>query len=228
MQNNRQDKKLPQIRLIKRQEIWTLTAQGWVLFLATSTASIFFAIAHLYPFLAVTSPINTAEILVVDGWISDYALEQAAAEFKHGSYRQLVTLGITVDNGYYLAEYKNFAEIAAATLKKLGVPPEKIIAVPVPNVVKNRTNASVVALLQWITDSNLPIESINLFTTDAHARRSWLICKKTLSPKIKVGIISANPPNYDPKKWWNSSEGVRVIISEVIAYIYALLVTGKS
>ncbi|MBH8572182.1 YdcF family protein [Nostocaceae cyanobacterium CENA369] len=224
MQKNPQAQKLPQIRLIKRQEIWTLTAQGWLLFLATSTASMFFAIAHLYPFLAVTSPIEAADILVVDGWISDYALEQAAAEFKRGSYRQLITLGVTVDNGYYLAEYKNFAEIAATTLKKLGVPQEKIIAIPTPNVVKNRTNASAGALLQWITESNSTIESINLFTTDAHARRSWLIHKKILSPKIKVGIISAEPPYYDPKKWWNSSEGVRVIISEIIAYLYALLV----
>ncbi|MFN6571819.1 ElyC/SanA/YdcF family protein [Dendronalium sp. ChiSLP03b] len=224
MQKNPQDKKLPEIRLIKRQELWTLTAQGWVLFLSTFTASMFFVIAHLYPFLAVTSPIKAADILVVDGWISDYALEQAADEFKRGSYRQLITLGVTVDNGYYLAEYKNFAEIGAATLKKLGVAKEKIIAIPTPNVVKNRTNASVVALLQWITESNSTIDSINLFTTDAHARRSWLIYQKILSPKIKVGVISAEPPYYDPKKWWNSSEGVRIIISETIAYIYALFV----
>ncbi|MEA5503745.1 ElyC/SanA/YdcF family protein [Halotia wernerae UHCC 0503] len=224
---NSQGKKLAKIRLIKRQEMWTLTAQGWVIFLVAFVSSIFFILTHLYPFLAVNSPIKAANILVVDGWISDYALEQAAIEFKNNSYQQLVAIGSPVDQGFYLAEYKNFAEIAAATLNKLGVPKEKIVTVITPQVIKDRTHASAVALRQWISDTNLQIESINLFTCDAHSRRSWLIYKNIFAPQIKVGVIAAAPPNYDAKKWWNSSEGVRVIMSETIAYIYALSFTAK-
>ncbi|MBE9006906.1 YdcF family protein [Fortiea sp. LEGE XX443] len=224
---NQHDHKVPEIRLIKRQEIWTLTAQGWVIFLAASASSIFFVINNLYPFLAITSPIKSADALVIDGWISDYALEQAAAEFKTGSYRQIFTIGAKIGQGFYLAEYKNFAEIAATTLSKLGIPKEKLIAISTPDVVKDRTNASAIALLQHISETNLQIESINVFTTDAHARRSWLIFKNIFAPKIKVGIISAKTQNYDCKKWWNSSEGVRVVISEAIAYIYARFVNWK-
>ncbi len=224
---NFQGKKFAKIRLIKRQEIWTLTAQGWLIFLAASISSTFFIFTHLYPFLAVNSPIKTADILVVDGWISDYALEQAAIEFKNNSYQQLIAIGSPVDQGFYLAEYKNFAEIAAATLNKLGVPKEKLVTVITPQVIKDRTHASAVALRQWILDANLRIESINLFTCDAHARRSWLIYKNIFAPTIKVGVIAAEPPNYDANKWWNSSEGVRVIMSETIAYIYALFFTRK-
>ncbi|WGV28531.1 YdcF family protein [Halotia branconii] len=220
-------KKLAKLRLIKRQEIWMLTAQGWITFLAASISSIVFIFAHLYPFLAVTSPIKTADILVVDGWISDYALEQAAIEFKNNTYRQLITIGSPVDQGFYLAEYKNFAEIAAATFQKLGVPKEKIVTVVTPQVIKDRTHASAVTLRQWILNANLSIESINIFTSDAHARRSWIIYKNIFAPQIKVGIIAAAPPNYDANKWWSSSEGVRVIISETIAYIYALFFTAK-
>ncbi|NEQ28448.1 MAG: YdcF family protein, partial [Microcoleus sp. SIO2G3] len=73
-----------------------------------------------------------------------------------------------------------------------------------------------------------PLESVNLFTNDAHARRSWLIYKQVLAPKIKVGVIAAEPAEYDPKKWWVSSEGVRTIISEAIAYVYALFVKWKA
>jgi hypothetical protein len=224
---NLQAKKFAKIRLIKRQEMWTLTVQGWMIFLVASISSIFFIFTNLHPFLAVNSPIKTADILVVDGWISDYALEQAAIEFNNNSYRQLIAIGSLVDQGFYLAEYKNFAEIAAATLNKLGVPKEKLVTIITPQVIKDRTHASAVALRQWILNANLQIESINLFTCDAHARRSWLIYKNIFAPTIKVGVIAAESPNYDANKWWISSEGVRVIMSETIAYIYALFFTAK-
>lgn len=215
------------MRLIKRQEIWTLTVQGWALFFVAAASVVFLIIHNLYPFLAVNSPIKSADALVIDGWISDYALEQAAAEFKTGSYRQVFTIGSKVDQGFYLAEYNNFAEIAANTLYKLGIPKEKVIAVITPSVVKDRTNASAIALLDYVSDKNLEIESINLLTTDAHGRRSWLIFKHIFAPKIKVGIISVQTQTYDSKKWWSSSEGVRVVISEAIAYIYARFINWQ-
>lgn len=220
---NRQNQKIPRIRLLKRQEMWTLTAQGWVIAIALMISVIFFSITHLYPFLAVTSPIK-ADVLVVEGWLTDYAVEQAFTEFKNGSYRQIFTTGGPVERGFYLAEYKTFAGIAAATLKKLGVQPEKVTVVPTPDVIKDRTHASAIALRQWLAYSNLPIKSMNLLTSDAHARRSWLIFQQVLAPKIKVGVIAAKPASYNPNKWWTSSEGVRTVISETIAYIYALFV----
>lgn len=220
---NHQNPKRPRIRLIKRQEMWTLTAQGWVIAIALMISVIFFSISHLYPFLAVTSPIK-ADVLVVEGWVTDYAVEQAFTEFKSGSYRQIFTTGGPVERGFYLVEYNNFAAIAAATLKKLGVQPEKVTVVPARDVIKDRTHASAIALRQWQAYSNSPIKSINLLTSDAHARRTWLIFQQVLKPKIKVGIIAAKPVNYNPNKWWTSSEGVRTVISEIIAYIYALFV----
>lgn len=214
-------------RLIKQQEIWTLTFQGWLIFLTAFAISIFFIISKLYSFLAVTAPLKSADVLVVEGWISDYALKKAADEFKYGSYSQILTIGATVDQGFYLAEYNNFAEISAATLQKMGIPKEKLIAIPVPHTNTNRTIASAVALQQYIKDQNLPIKSINLFTSDAHARRSWLIFKNAFSPTIQVGIIATNSPTYNSNKWWSSSEGVRVVMSEAIAYIYALFINWK-
>lgn len=219
----RQNQKRPKIRLIKRQQVWTLTAPGWVIAIALIISVMFFSITHLYPFLAVTSPIK-ADVLVVEGWVTDYAIEQAFTEFKSGSYRQIFTTGGPVERGFYLVEYNNFAAIAAATLKKQGVQPEKVTVVPAPDVIKDRTHASAIALRQWQAYSNLPIKSMNLLTSDAHARRSWLIFQQVLAPKIKVGIIAAKPVNYNPNKWWTSSEGVRTVISETIAYIYALFI----
>jgi hypothetical protein len=51
---------------------------------------------------------------------------------------------------------------------------------------------------------------------------------KFFAPEIKVGVIAAKPLIYDPKYWWVSSEGVRSIISEAIAYIYARFVNWRA
>lgn len=205
--------------------MWILTAQGWIVALLTLVAFIIFTMTHLHSFLAVNNPLK-ADILVVEGWLPDYALKEAIAEFKNGSYSKLITTGTPLSKGYYLAEYKNFAELSFATLIALGFDQEKLVAVPAPDVIKHRTQASAVAIQQWLSKSDLKVESLNLFSFAAHSRRSWLIFKQALAP-IRVGVIAAQPLDYDPKSWWTSSEGVRFVISEAIAYIYARFIDWR-
>jgi len=53
-----------------------------------------------------------------------------------------------------------------------------------------------------------------------HARRSWFLFGKMFS-SVNVGVIAISPNEYDTSRWWLSSEGVRNVISESIAYLYA-------
>jgi uncharacterized SAM-binding protein YcdF (DUF218 family) len=221
-------KNLSKIKIIKRQEMWTLTAQGWVIAIALIVYFIFFAITNVHAFLAVTSPIKSAEVLIVEGWLPDYAIKEAFTEFKIGSYRQIITTGGSIEKGSFLTGYNNFAEVTAATFIKLGLEAEKVVAVPTPFVVKDRSYESAAEFYRWLSKSNLQIESINLFSLDVHTRRSWLLFKKLLNPKIKVGVIAAKTQDYDPKKWWSSSAGVRTMIDEGIAYIYARFLNWKT
>jgi len=225
---NRRRQNFPKIKLIKRQEMWTITAQGWAIAIALIAYLIFFAITHVHSFLAVTYPIKSAKVLVVEGWLPDYAIEEALTEFKNGSYRQIISTGGILGKGSYLSAYNNFAEVSAATFIKLGLEAEKVVAVPTPFVVKDRSYASAAEFHRWLSNSNLQIESINLFSLDVHTRRSWLIFKKLLNPDIKVGIIAAKTQDYDPEKWWDSSQGVRTILDEGIAYIYARFFNWKA
>ncbi|MBW4562139.1 MAG: YdcF family protein [Mojavia pulchra JT2-VF2] len=226
---NRQRLKLPKIRLIKRQQMWTLTVQGWMIAIASVVAVIIFAITHIHPFLAVNSPIKSAEVLVVEGWLPDDALQEALAEFKSGNYRQIVTTGGTLEQGSYLIEYNSFAEVSAATLKKLGLAPDKVIAVPAPFVIKDRSYASAAEFGRWLSNSNLKLEAINLLSWDAHTRRSWLLFKRVLAPHhIKVGAIAAKSQYYNSSQWWRYSQGVRTVIDEAIAYIYAQFINWKA
>lgn len=214
------------MRLIHQQKAWVLTVQGWLVTLTSITALILFGITHVHPFLAPYSPIK-ADILVVEGWLEDYVIKNAIKEFERGGYQKLITTGLPLPKGFYLSQHKNFAELSAATLITLGFDPDKLVAVPAPNVIRNRTDASAMALRQWIANSDLKVKAINLYTFDVHARRSWLIFKQTLAPEIQVGVIAVKSLSYDPKHWWSSSEGVRSIISEAIAYLYARFVSWR-
>ncbi|HLO50708.1 MAG TPA: YdcF family protein [Kamptonema sp.] len=185
-------------------------------------------IENIYPFLAVNAPVVKADVLVVEGWLPDYAVESAIAEFKKFEYRQLITTGLPLSKGYYLAEYKNYAELTAATCIALGFDKDKLVAVPAPNVIKNRTLASAIALKDWLSTSNLKVKSIDVFTLGAHARRTWMLFKEVLSPEIEVGIIAAKPQDYDAETWWKSSEGFRTVTGEIIAYIYARFIDWET
>ncbi|MFM9264828.1 YdcF family protein [Tychonema sp. BBK16] len=215
------------IRLIRRREMWTITREGWVIAMIGLITSMMLIVNNIHPFLAVNSPVK-ADILVVEGWLPDYAIESAIAEFKQGKYRQLITTGLPLSKGYYLAEYKNYAELAAATCIALGFDRDRVIAVPAGNAIKYRTAASAIALRDWLSTSSLKVDAINLYSFGTHARRSWLIFKEVLNPEIQVGIIAAETQDYNPQEWWKSSEGFRTVTGEIIAYLYARFVSWKT
>ncbi|NES85714.1 MAG: YdcF family protein [Moorea sp. SIO2B7] len=210
--------------LIQYKPQWTLTLRGWLLILLLVLVLMLFIITQIQPFLAPSYPIK-ASALVVEGWVEDEVIEGAIAEFKRGDYRILITTGVPLFRGYHLAKYKNYANLAAATLIKLNFDPNKIVAVPGPKVSRNRTMACAIALSQWLSNSELQIKSINIYADDVHTRRSWLIFKEALAPDFEVGAIAHPAIKYEPKFWWTSSEGVRQIISETIAYLYACLIS---
>jgi hypothetical protein len=62
-----------------------------------------------------------------------------------------------------------------------------------------------------------------VLTEDVHARRSQLLFAKALGPEISVGIIAVPNPDYDARRWWRYSEGVKDVISETAAYLYTKL-----
>jgi hypothetical protein len=200
-------------------QIRAITIIEFGIFLFCTVALLNFGILNIHAFLAKTSRVN-ADILVVEGWLPDYAIESAVAEFKQGSYHKIITIGGSLPRGFYLSEYKNFAELAAATLTSLGLNPEQILIISDVSHSQGRTYSSAVILNQWLSTPETHIDALNLFTLGVHARRSWLLFKKTLEPKISVGIIAVEPLNYEAKTWWQSSEGFRTVISEFLAYIY--------
>ena len=88
---------------------------------------------------------------------------------------------------------------------------------------RDRTYGSAVALRNWFREHDMRVRSVNVLTENVHARRSRLLFSKALGPEISVGVIALPNPDYDARRWWRSSEGVKEVGSETVAYIYARL-----
>lgn len=220
MPQNHRSQKI-KVRLFCYREKRVLTAQGWTVSLISLTALLLGILVNIHPFLAVTSPLR-AEALVVEGWLNDQGVEKAVSEFKIGGYKTLITTGGALSRGSYLAQYKTYAALSAATLVKLGFNSNQLVVVPAKDVIRDRTYANALALSQWLTDSKSTLKSINLYTDGVHARRSRLLYQKALAP-VKVGIVAVTNLDYDPRHWWASSAGVKAVVSEAISYLYAQL-----
>lgn len=209
--------------LLKRKQCWFPSVYGWlvfgVIFFGLSAAFIF----TIHSFLAPVHPVE-CELLVVEGWVPDYVFEYAKSEFEANNYKLLIVTGEPTEKGSYLIEFKNFAEIGARTLVKLGMNSEQVVAVPAPFVIRDRTYETAVALKKWLDESGMAVKSLNLVSLSTHSRRSRLLFERALEHEVKVGIIAVTDQDYDAKRWWKYGDGVRTIISEAIAYVYARFV----
>lgn len=182
----------------------------------------FSLLSQVNSFLSKSSPLSS-KVLVVEGWLPDYALVEAAKIYKEDKYTKMITTGGPLGVGSYLKEYKDYAHLARATLIAVGMQENELIAVAAPDVKRDRTYHSALALKTWIKGNNLDIRSINLVSYGPHSRRSSMLFQKAFVGELEVGSISISPQSYDPKKWYSSSEGVRTTINEFIAYVYVLL-----
>ena len=68
---------------------------------------------------------------------------------------------------------------------------------------------------------------IDVVSFGVHARRTWFLFEKAF-PSVDVGIIAIRPNSYDTSRWWLFSEGVRSVIAESVAYLYARFIFSPS
>lgn len=180
-------------------------------------------IEECYPFLAVSEP-TTAKYLVVEGWVHDYAMRAGIDEFNKGGYVKIFATGGPVTGmGGYTNDWNTAASVGAGRLKALGATPAAVQMVPSRESDSDRTYFSAIALADWCRNNGIDMGGVNVVTEDVHARRTRLLFQKALGEGVRVGIIAARNPDYSPDRWWRYSEGVRNVLGEMIAYVYAKL-----
>lgn len=207
--------------IVRLKERWGLSWHGRLFVTSVVLFATYTVVLNVHPFLAVTHRAN-AKVLVIEGWIDEYAMRAGANEFKTGDYGNIITTGGPMPgSGGYTDDHNTFASVGAKRLKAAGVADESVQMVPSRVIGRDRTYSSAIALRMWLRDHDMPLRSVNVMTEDAHARRTRLLYQKALGNDVRVGIISIPNPDYDAKHWWRYSEGVREVLGESIAYIYA-------
>ena len=206
-------------RLTTIRECRVLTPIGWATFLMAFGSVLVVIVLIIHPFLAPIKPVE-GDVLVVVGQFPGY-LKEIKDRFEEGHYKLLVTVGRKYKTGHPMEQYKSEAGWTASRLNAQGVLQEKIISVSItiyPR--KDRTYHKALEVQKRLKKAGFAQASIDVVSFGVHARRTWVLFEKVFS-SVDVGVIAIRPNNYDTSRWWLFSEGVRSVISESIAYLYA-------
>src|SRR5215475_6021118 len=209
--------------MFDRKERWSLSWFGRVVVISALLLVGALIFESVYPFLAITHRVD-ANILVVEGWIHEYAIRAAVKEFQSNHYQRVFATGGPVGGaGGYINDFYTSASVGADLLKKCGLPDERLQMVPSRVMDRDRTYGSAVALRNWFLDHNMAVSGINVVTEDLHARRTRLLFQKALGKNVQVGIIAVASVDYPANRWWHYSQGLKNVVSEFAAYLYARL-----
>jgi hypothetical protein len=208
--------------LVERKEVWTLSWRGRAVALLLFCVIICLMGVGVYPFLAITQRAKP-DVLVIEGWIPDYALLEGWGEFQHNHYSALFTVGGPFRSGVNLDPDDDYADLAAYKLKKMVGAGIAVQPIRVPLERRDRTYSSAVAVREWLASKHQTVTSVTVVTMGVHARRSHLLFEKAFGKGVRIGVVSVRDEEYDPKRWWRYSEGVKEIISEGASYLYVRL-----
>lgn len=207
--------------LIQEKKCKVPTKIGYGLILLVTFVIFWTFVFSIHHFLAPYKPIN-GDALIVEGWVPDYCMDSVASLVKEKKYKKIFVTGGILEVGSYLKEYNTYALIGAETLKKLSLPDSIIIPVSAPYSKVDRTYTSALAFKRWLDSTKCPFRKFDICSQGPHTRRSRLLFSKACGKEYKFGMIAIKDPEYKPNLWWTTSKGVRSVIDETVAYIYAL------
>ena len=209
---------MPKLKLIKKQHIWLPTPLGLIIITLVLLSSSVFILKNLAHYLAQQQSIK-APILIIEGWISDQALNEAIGHYKTAGYRIIITTGglIKTRNS---TKHKTYADLAAAYLRKNSLNNCNIKSLPTPESAQNRTFLSAVIVRDWLQKQNIKTKQINIYSQGVHARRTKALYQMAFGEKYKIGINAAKTKVYKLDNWWKSSAGAKAVIIETIGLIW--------
>jgi len=213
-------------KLMLRRQAWIPTWRGWLLLLAACVIAGFACRQGAHSFLALDQPV-AADVLVVEGWVPNYALKRGLDLSLEQKCRFVLLTGGTVKGEVNPELGDTYAQMALKRLQRIGGDLPHVFAVSSPELmpepVRDRTYAEAMAVKKWLKDQGVSVRSINVLTVGPHARRSRLLFQKAFGADVEIGVIAVKNREYDPHVWWRYSEGVKEVLSEGGAYFYARL-----
>ena len=210
--------------MFDRKERWSLSWRGRLIVVSALLLVGALVLKGVYPFLAITDRVD-ANILVVEGWIHEYAIRAAVKEFQSKHYQARFYDGRTGGGNWRIHQrFLYFGQRWRGPFEKeRACRNESLQMVPSRVMDRDRTYGSAVALRNWFRDHNMAVSGIDVVTEDLHARRTRLLFQKAFGKDLQVGIIAVANVDYPANRWWHYSQGVKNVVSEFAAYLYARL-----
>jgi len=201
-----------------RRYVWVPTIWTVSIVFITTIGLAFYTFKNAAYFLAENSPVDSS-ILVVEGWLAEAELEQALVEFNEGDYNLMVTTGGPITT--YKAEYSTYAERAKAAFLDMGVKPSQLLVVPTLASAQNRTYLSAVMVRNELLEMKPKLHAINVFSGVVHSRRTHLLYKIAFKETgVEIGILAADSKWFSLAFWWESSNGVKSVLTELIGWLW--------
>ena len=214
------------LSLFAKKTLWWPTWRGWLFLVVLTGGVVVGVMSRLQPFLAVTKPVP-ANVLVVEGWVPDYVLKDAANEFQQGRYEYLLVTGGPLLKGFLISGYSSEAALAAACLRTLHVlSASQLLEAPCAFTYRNRTFESARAAQTKLLASGVQVQGANVITVGTHARRTWLVYQKVFKPQTDIGVICHPDEEYQADRWWQSSAGIKAVLTEGLGWAYEWLASS--
>lgn len=189
-----------------------------LLILIVIVGLIYLYVSSIDGFLSINNPVE-ARILVVEGWIPDYALKAALQEFRNNHYRYILTTGGRPYINAFRTRFSTEALTAQRALLNMKLGRDSIFAVPVRMSFTDKTYTEAKDLRLWLKNGLYKDSSFNVFTVGPHARRTLLQYQKAFGSEYNIGIISVNIPGYDSKRWYRTMPEFKLMIEESFNWI---------
>ena len=208
--------------LVHRRQAWSLTPLGWLVAFVICVGALLATGRWIHPFLAISAP-SGGRLLVVEGWIGPDELNDVVQLVRQGHYKRVVTTGGPVPVWLEQFAYISHAELARDYLVRQGLTTAQVHAAPAPRSAQDRTYLSAVIAREWLEASGNAVDRFDLVSVGVHCRRSWMLFRAAFGSDVRVGIVALRPSTYDPEKWWATSAGVKTVIPEAFAWLWAAI-----
>jgi len=159
-------------------------------------------------FLTTIDTVSSADaIVVLSGDSEDFARTEQAAHLFHKGYAPMMVL--STSSSKYAGLPCSPAQQSLAVARSQGVSADAVILIS--DAESTYEEAVKLRRLAQQRDWHRLIIVTDLFHT-RRASRTF----RTLLPDVTIYVTAAPNPEYDPRRWWRTEDGLVLVFSEVI------------
>ena len=168
------------IRLFRKRQCYRPTILGFLLILIVFVGLVRLSLPLMHSFLYLNKATKSKN-MVLEGWVSTYALPDFIEEFKEKGYENLIVTGIPMTQYEYASDYNYTSQATITALKHFGFS-DTIYQAAIPqNVFQDRTYSTALITKSIFDQHPEWGKSFNIYSMGVHSRRTLLLFNEAFS-----------------------------------------------